>query len=469
MPQLEKAVLEEVGGAAPNPPLPIQFNPTSLRMQISNRTEGGDQQGRQARQYVGTGSTTLSLELVYDTADEGTTDRPRSAIEYTSRLEYFVTPRSNGNQRQAPPRVRFRWGQLSLEGVIESLSVDFDLFAHDGTPLRAKASLSIKGQNPEYEFGEIGPAANQGGGEPAPGQPKAAQPGAKNNPLSNALNGLMNNPVTNALSKAQGVLNAFTSDLNSKIARALDGESLAQLAQRAGLDPNAWRALAAGLSNPLTLSAGLEVPIGGRIGLSAGIGARIGVQAGSGASPQVSLGLAPSNAQAAAGAGAGGQIAALAQGYALAGAGGVGAAIEQLKTGTVQADRRDAKLAFAGVAGVIAPPAAAPSAVDPDVRMGVFVRRADPRAISFGAGVPLRDLIQTATDQRANALNGQTRLKTGSPPQEPGFPLATLDPTRPGWTALPLRGGGAAAQTKGKSGCGCGCTGRSRRVMSSGG
>ena len=148
MPALEKAVLEEVSNDKISILVPIQFNPTSLRMQISNRTEGGEQQGRQARQYVGTGSTTLSLELVYDTADQGTTQQPRSAFEYTSQLEYFITPRSQGNQRQAPPRVRFRWGQLSLEGVIESLNVDFDLFAHDGTPLRAKASLSIKGQNP---------------------------------------------------------------------------------------------------------------------------------------------------------------------------------------------------------------------------------------------------------------------------------------------------------------------------------
>lgn len=468
MPKLEKAVLEEIGSK--KPPLPIQFNPTSLRMQISNRTEGGKQRGRPAHQYVGTGSTTLSLELVFDTADEGTTDRPLSVTQYTEQLEAFLTPRSQGGEKQAPPRVLFRWGQMSLEGVIESLNVDFDHFAHDGTPLRAKVSLAIKGQNPEYEFGKIGPAANQGGGEPAPGQQKAAQPGVKNNPLSKALNGLLNNPVSNALSNAQGAVNKFTSDLNSKIARALDGESLAQVAQRAGLDPNAWRALSAGLANPLTLKAGLEIPIGGQIGLSAGIGARVGVHTGSGIDPKVGLGLAASNAQAdATGPAGGGQTGALTQGYALSSAGGLGAAIVSVKMGTVQADRRDAKLAFAEVAGAIAPPTSA-SAVDPDARMSVFVRRADQRAITFGTGVPLRDLIQTATDDRANALNGQTRVKTGSPAQKPGFPPATLDPTRPGWTALPLRGAGSvAAQAGGKSGCGCRCTGRSRRVMRSGG
>lgn len=452
MPALEKAVLEEVSNDDISILVPIQFNPTSLRMQISNRTEGGDQPGRQARQYVGTGSTTLSLELVYDTADEGTTDRPRSAIEYTSQLEYFIVPRSQGNQRQAPPRVRFRWGQLSLEGVIESLNIDFDHFAHDGTPLRAKASLSIKGQNPDYEFGEVGPAANQGGGEPAPGQPKAAaQPGARNNPLSNALNGLTNNPVTNALSNAQGAVNRFTNDLNSKVSRALSGESLAQLAQRAGLDPNAWRALSAGLANPLTLSAGLEIPIGGRIGLSAGVGARGGVQSGTRGDPQAGLGLAPSNTRIAGDAGPAGPGDALVRGYALSGAGGVGAALETGKAATTQAGRRDAKLAFAGAAG------AADAAPQPGERMAVFTRRADQRSISFGIGVPLRDLIQTATDERANALNGQSRVKAG-PPVEPGFPPSTLDPTRPGWLALPRRGPQGAAATP-RLGCGCGCSG----------
>jgi hypothetical protein len=450
MPALEKAVLEEVSTDELTVVMPIQFNPTSLRMQISNRTEGGEQQGRQARQYVGTGSTTLSLELVYDTADEGTTDQPRSAIEYTSQLEYFITPRSQGNQRQAPPRVRFRWGQLSLEGVVESLNVDFDLFAHDGTPLRAKASLSIKGQNPDYEFGEVGPAANQGGGEPAPGQPKAAaQPGAKNNPLSKALNGLMNNPVTNALGKAQGAVNKFTNDLNSKIARALDGESLAQLAQRAGLDPNGWRALSAGLTNPIGLAAGLEIPIGGKIGLTAGVGAQTGAQAGSGANPQITLGLAPSNTQVA----DSGGTAALNRGYALSAAGGVGAAIETVKTGTAVAGRLDARLAFAGAAGNAEP--RPPMFAQPGARMAVFTQRADPRATSFGASVPLRDLIQIATEERANALNGQTRVKAG-PPFVPGFPPVTLDPTRPGWTALPLRAAKSTAAGGGKVGCGCG-------------
>src|SRR5262245_14019752 len=52
----------------------VQFNPTTLRVQISNRTAGGQQAGAQARQRPGTGEMQVSFDLVFDTADEGSTE-----------------------------------------------------------------------------------------------------------------------------------------------------------------------------------------------------------------------------------------------------------------------------------------------------------------------------------------------------------------------------------------------------------
>src|SRR5256885_11013543 len=82
MSELKKATLQEIksdeSAATIGDPIPVQFNPSSLRLQITNSTTGGNTRGQQARQFTGSSSTTLTLDLVFDTADEGTTTEPRS-------------------------------------------------------------------------------------------------------------------------------------------------------------------------------------------------------------------------------------------------------------------------------------------------------------------------------------------------------------------------------------------------------
>jgi len=48
----------------------------------------------------------------------------------------------------APPVVRFVWDTQVFRGVIDSLNVTYVLFTSDGTPLRAKLSLSMKEYRP---------------------------------------------------------------------------------------------------------------------------------------------------------------------------------------------------------------------------------------------------------------------------------------------------------------------------------
>src|SRR5688572_16728002 len=97
MSTLEKATLQEIksdDSRAPiGDPIPVQFNPTTLKLQLSNTIEGNRSRGRQARQYIGSSSTTLTLDLIFDTADEGTMDNPRSVREKTGQVEQFVLPK----------------------------------------------------------------------------------------------------------------------------------------------------------------------------------------------------------------------------------------------------------------------------------------------------------------------------------------------------------------------------------------
>jgi hypothetical protein len=68
--------------------IPVQFNPSSLRLTLSNSVDGGTSRGRQVQQYNGSSSTQLHVELEFDTADEGT------------RWPSSCCPRSQGRSRR---------------------------------------------------------------------------------------------------------------------------------------------------------------------------------------------------------------------------------------------------------------------------------------------------------------------------------------------------------------------------------
>src|SRR6185312_9712091 len=103
---LEKATIAELeeNGKEKNPFF-VQFNPTTLRLTLANRVEGGDTLGKVVREHLGPSSTTLSVDLVFDTADEGTTSAPVSVRKKTGQLEKFLVPKGTGNQEKVPPRI----------------------------------------------------------------------------------------------------------------------------------------------------------------------------------------------------------------------------------------------------------------------------------------------------------------------------------------------------------------------------
>ncbi len=71
----------------------------------------------------------LSMELFFDTSEEKTDVR-----EYTNKIENLMLVNA---QEHRPPLLRFSWGNLSFDCVLEDLVQRFTLFGNDGTPLRA--------------------------------------------------------------------------------------------------------------------------------------------------------------------------------------------------------------------------------------------------------------------------------------------------------------------------------------------
>ncbi|WLE98060.1 MAG: hypothetical protein QTN59_04315 [Candidatus Electrothrix communis] len=341
MPQLSKATIEAVYADKENTSvaeaMEVQFNPTTMKLAISSQNEGS-----QAHDHVGTISTTLSMDLIFDTADQTTGTQPVSVRSKTALLEQFLLPNKKG---EVPPLIKFTWGETAIIGIVDSVNIDFDLFAPDGTPLRAKMPLSIKDQGKKYKYLQAGPGDKN-------------KTKTKNSPLP----GMDFNDLSWSMDSDQ-------------IAQALLGETAPEFAARMGLDPAAWRGLDADLSGGLTLEAGAEIGFSGNLNMNAGIGATAGFQAGAGASLEASLGLeAGANASFTAQSSAG---------FALSSAGGVNAAITSVKNSRAESAALEARASFS-VSGSASVRGAA----------SMDSTTVDKRATSFGFGVPLRAQVK---------------------------------------------------------------------------
>jgi contractile injection system tube protein len=465
MPKLEKAYLVELT-TGKNPTeknatkVNVQFNPTTMRLQMSNNIEGGKARPRQVQQFTGQSSTTLTLDLVFDTADRLTNVRDK-----TLKVVKFVMPSSQS--KQAPPPVRFKWGHFQFDGVMSGITEDVDLFSPEGIPLRSKLSISIKEQDSKFAALQSGAGAKTGSAATPPGDStKVAGPGSTGG------------GPTDSTASAQA------------------GESAADFAARMGLDPSAWRGIAAGMSNPLSLEGGAQIDFNSNLSVSAGIGASAQLQAGASLDLNAAAGLQLA-------AGATGQATAQA-GFALSASGGVTAATQAVDVARTESAAAQARAAFgvpppttgaaAGPAlartmGAGSVPAATASAVaarsisgiDPSNAAAPPDRtplkqapaqvvfpdapapappppRSDPRAVSFGFGIPLRPRITGAAEDRPGAdgwVRVGARPRSVNPPQ-------VVDPTAFPWLALPAvapdRAAADAAQISqsGRAFCGCG-------------
>lgn len=435
MSELKKARLGEIG-SGPGPQegsnwVDVQFNPTSLRVQISNRTAGGAQAGAQARQRPGTGEMQVSFDLVFDSADEG-----GDVLKKTAAVERFVRPRSAQPGKEAPPRVVFEWGTFQVQGVMDSANIDLDFFDAGGTPLRAKVAVTIKGQDPRWAY-----AATQTGPNPSGGNATASASG-RNGPLATPAGGGTGLPAGSP--GTQG-----SQSLVDRVVQAMPGESLQQLAARAGVDPSAWRALSSGAGNPLKLGLGQEVAL--PAGLMQGAATGQGAQGQDPARSTARLALIDAN-QKALGTGASaepagaGQEHAVRQGQALLVQGGLNGAISHARSQAHQQGAGQSRQAFGlGVRGTS----------DTDSRpwgAGVPLR---PR---FGSGLPAsrQDPTQAAwvaTAQPASLLSASGTHNSGTALRAPVA------------SSSPRQGAAKARVSQASTGSGCGCRGgRSRKT-----
>lgn len=133
----------------------VQFNPETLKVSFANQLaepksgggKTGDQSGPASRQFVGAGTTKLSLQLWFDVgAQSGETgSRVIDVRELTKNVAYFITPKKEG-EHYIPPGVRFQWGSFHFDGFMDSLDESLEFFSDQGVPLRANVTIAMSQQ-----------------------------------------------------------------------------------------------------------------------------------------------------------------------------------------------------------------------------------------------------------------------------------------------------------------------------------
>lgn len=440
-------------------PFPVQFNPSSLRLRVTNQIEGGRSTAKQVRQQTGNSSRTLTLELFFDTADEGSTGSPVSVRDKTKKLEDFIsTPEKNPDP---PPKLKFVWGDMILVGIADSIDINLEHFAPNGYPLRAKVNLSIKEQDPRIQFQ---PGNRDSSSAKSPGG-KLGSPGAGTNLGFSAG---ISAGLSLGLSAGIGINASIGGSAGVKVGLALEGETSAEFAARVGADPNAWRSLQSAQGSGIGLSAGELVGFNSAINSSPGVGVSGGVNTKGGVANQAASGLNLATIDKAsflASSSINQQSDPDEAGKAMSSLGGVDASINAIKIQQSAQQTHDSISAFGmGFSDMVSHLGDSTS-----VRNSLFNNRivnqpitrtplihsgsnsfsqvqsapsqpapprVDVRAVSFGQGIPLQALLGVAQAQQQAKVYGNRQQVTGI--DQHLAPISNDKSIAP-WVALPSR------------------------------
>lgn len=137
-------------------PLEVQFNPTEYSLSKGNQFAEVAIPGLDSPvvQFVRGDSEKMTLELFFDTTDDGT---GAGATPVTGKMDAFYRLVKIDNELHAPAIVRVAWGDhfpntaagwrtsssTVFDCVVQSVERKFTLFNSDGVPLRATVTLAL--------------------------------------------------------------------------------------------------------------------------------------------------------------------------------------------------------------------------------------------------------------------------------------------------------------------------------------
>lgn len=148
-PQLEKAIITVLDGAAKNKVIRVLFNPTEYSFDKTNsyKAIAVPGLGSPILQFVNGECDQLSMELFLDdyTDPQGPTSLlAKETDPVAKRLKAISGLLEIDRDLHAPPPVRFNWGPMEFTGIIEKLGRKVTKFHPDGTPARATLNVAFK-------------------------------------------------------------------------------------------------------------------------------------------------------------------------------------------------------------------------------------------------------------------------------------------------------------------------------------
>lgn len=139
-------------------PFEVQFNPTEFGLTKGARYAEVVIPGLDSPvlQFVNGENEKLTLELFFDTTDQGGTGD--GAVSVTTKLDAFYRLVKVDGAMHAPPIVRLTWGEgfpgvtvdgsegpmATFDAVVESVQRKYTLFNSDGVPVRATATVTLR-------------------------------------------------------------------------------------------------------------------------------------------------------------------------------------------------------------------------------------------------------------------------------------------------------------------------------------
>ncbi len=206
LPKVRIVPLTRTGEPDDDRSIDVLFNPTEYTLDRSATYAEQNLLGLSTpvMQFVSGAAETLSMELFFDTYEQGTDVRAE-----TDRIDDLLLV---DGDTHAPPQLLVAWSSLQFRCVLESASKRFTLFLPSGMPVRARMNVTFK----QYE-----------------------------------------SPRWEQLARPRG------SPDRSKLRRVTEGETLPLIAAREYGDPSHWRTIAAAndIDDPRSLQPGVELVV----------------------------------------------------------------------------------------------------------------------------------------------------------------------------------------------------------------
>ena len=152
---LEKAYIEVLQGSGAGQRITVLFNPADYSLERANayKSTAVPGLGSPLIQFVNGDAATLSMELFLD--DMTDPDGPADSLlgrggrkSVKDRIAEITALLDIDRELHAPPPVRFVWGPLRFDAVLEKVGRKVSLFRPDGTPARASLSVAFREYRP---------------------------------------------------------------------------------------------------------------------------------------------------------------------------------------------------------------------------------------------------------------------------------------------------------------------------------